>query len=109
MDSLSILTANWQIVSLILGVGGGGGWLGWFFTAKTRTVDLHAKIFKLNNEMIDAIKEDFEDRITCLREQIQELTEANNAQDKTIKELRKFIEKQSQYLDLYIKKHGRIT
>jgi len=72
MDKLNFLTANWQLLTLVLGAGGGGGWLGWLFASKSRKVDYEAKVFQLKTEMLEAIKSDFEHRLDFLKEEAKE-------------------------------------
>ncbi|TDQ22747.1 hypothetical protein DFQ07_2765 [Tenacibaculum caenipelagi] len=56
----------------MLGVGGGSGWLGWFFARKSRKVDYESKVFQLKEEMLEAIKKDFGSRLDFLQEEAKE-------------------------------------
>ncbi|WP_271406982.1 hypothetical protein [Tenacibaculum soleae] len=102
MDSLSFITTNWQFITLIIGAGGGGGWLGWLFASESRKIDLHSKVFKMNSEMIDAIKSDFEDRLQFFQEINVEL-------DRVIKEQRNYIKKITKENSLYRNKYGKLN
>ncbi|MCG8776456.1 hypothetical protein [Tenacibaculum finnmarkense] len=84
---------NWEAISMICIGTGSGGWLGWVFNSKLKKVEFHSKAFKINSEMIDAIKCDFEDRIKFLQELNAELT-LNS------KELKQIIKEQRDYISL---------
>ncbi|MCD8418414.1 hypothetical protein J2Q11_12500 [Tenacibaculum finnmarkense genomovar finnmarkense] len=75
---------------LFIGTGG-GGWLGWIFNSKLKKVEFHSKTFKINSEMIDAIKCDFEDRVKFLQGLNAELILNSEELKKTIKEQRDYI------------------
>lgn len=102
MDKVKLITDNWQLLSLVLGTGGGCGWLGWLFASKSRKIDLHAKVFKMNSEMIDGVKQDFEDRLNFFKEINQEL-------DKIVKDQRKYIKDLKNELSTYQKKFGKLN
>lgn len=106
---MSFLSENWQLVALLFGAGGGGGWFGWLLSNKSRKIDLQRKAFQLNSEMIDAIRVDFSDRIKYLQDYINNLTEINKELDTIIREQRLFIQKQNKYLSVYRKKYGKLN
>lgn len=95
MDSIKFITTNWQLITLLLGAGGGGGWLGWFFSRKSRKVDYEAKVFQLKTEMLEALKNDFENRIDFLLE--------------AKKEQRAYIKYLKLELSIYRKKYGKLN
>ncbi len=75
---MNFIIENWQIVGLLLGSGGGGGWLGYVLASKSRKIDLQTKIFQMQSEMIDSVKKDFEDRISYLEQYIGSLKKEIN-------------------------------
>lgn len=109
MDKLNFLTANWQLLTLVLGAGGGGGWIGWLFASKSRKIDLHTKVFKMNSEMIDAVRQDFEDRLNFFKEINQELDKIVKDQHQYIKDLRKELSACKRVLSIYQKNFGKIN
>ncbi len=70
---MEILLKHWELVALSVGTSGGGGWLGYILAYKTRKIDVQTKAFEMQSQMIDAIKKDFEDRISCLEQYIDKL------------------------------------
>ncbi|WP_233882186.1 hypothetical protein [Tenacibaculum piscium] len=90
MKSAFFLENYQNIVVLLFGTGG-GGFLGWFFSMKSKKLEFHEKAFQINSEMIDAIKADFMGRIEFLSEMNKEL-------DAIIKEQRPIIKEQREYI-----------
>ncbi|WP_239787103.1 hypothetical protein [Tenacibaculum finnmarkense] len=82
---------NWEAISMLFIGTGGGGWLGWIFNSKLKKVEFHSKAFKINSEMIDAIKCDFEDRVKFLQELNAELILNSTELKEIIKEQRDYI------------------
>lgn len=124
MDSTNFIIKNWNlIIPLLLGASGGGGWLGWLLSSRSRNVELHSKIFKINSEMIDGIKADFEDQINYLKTYISNLIEANKTlnnlveklkvivsqQEQVILKQKKIIEQQEDYIKRYQGKYGTLN
>lgn len=98
---MKALIENWQLLSTLFIGTSGGGWLGWLITSKSRKIDFQTKAFKMNSEMLDAVKSDFEDRIKFLKDINIELGLIITEQQDYIKGLRK-------YKEAYIKKHGKL-
>ena len=109
MDKVKFFTENWQLLSLVLGTGGGCGWLGWLFASKSRKIDLHAKVFKMNSEMIDGVKKDFEDRLNFFKEINNELDKIVKEQHQYIKDLKKELSTYRKTLADYQKKFGKLN
>lgn len=109
MDSIKFITTNWQLITLLLGAGGGGGWLGWFFSSKSRKVDFHTKVFKMNSEMIDSVKSDFEDRLKFFKEINQELDKIVKDQHQYIQDIKRELSICKRELKMYQSKFGRLN
>ncbi len=106
MNSLNFITENWQFLSVLFVGTGGGGWIGWLLSNKSRKIDLQTKVLKMNAEMIDAVKQDFEDRVSYLQSYIKDLDEINKGLDGLIKQQQEVIKKQKKYLAIYKKRYG---
>ncbi|MGG8495963.1 hypothetical protein ACQY1Q_06080 [Tenacibaculum sp. TC6] len=57
--------------------------------------------FEINSELIEAIKEDFNDRITSLKDHISQLEEMNT-------KLHNLLIKERETLDKYVQKYGNL-
>lgn len=96
MSSLEFISQNWQFLSVLFVGTGGSGWLGWLLASKSRKIDFHRKVFKMNEEMLDSVKIDFADRIQHLQSHIKDLIKINSelksivvTQQKEINDLKK--------------------
>lgn len=61
----------------------------------------YRKAFEISSNMIESVKQDFEDRLRYLKAYSEELEEINIR-------LRNLVEKQKKYLEIYKKKYGRL-
>lgn len=123
---MNLLNENWQLIALLFGASGGGGWLGYILSRKSREIDVHSKAFHLNSEMFDSLREDYEQRVNYLQQyvtdltgklqglskltiKVNELNEINKRLDVIIKEQEAVIQKQNRYLAIYRSKYGRLN
>lgn len=106
MSAFKVIVENWQMLSVLLIGTGGSGWLGWLAGAKSRRFDFHQKVFQINSEMVDGVRQDFEDRIKNLKDFISNLTEVNQQLNSIITQQNQIITQQNKKLRSYRKKIG---
>ncbi|WP_233898129.1 hypothetical protein [Tenacibaculum piscium] len=97
----SFFLDNYQNIVVLLFGTGGGGFLGWFFSMKSKKLEFHEKAFQINSEMIDAIKADFMGRIKFLSEMIEESDKIIKEQSLVLKEHKEYIKQLHIELESY--------
>ena len=77
-------------------------------TVEAKKLENYKKAFDTNSDMLDGIKEDFENRLEFFKSSIAIVEESNRSLNKIIENQKIIIERQEKQIRRYEKKYGKL-